>query len=86
MICKISRKDLRAEAERLGAEEICGHKTNIYKYEQARGELCKELGATYEGIAFSCGTYGNTGRLDKIEKYDAKTDSWHKIKYIFYTS
>lgn len=84
MICT-SKKALREEAERLHADEILGRKSNIYNYENARAELCKELGATYEGVAYSGGTYGNTGRLDEIVKFDPKTDRWEHIKFIFYT-
>ena len=82
---KTSKKALREEAERLHAHEILGRKSNIYQYENARAELCKELGATYQGVAYSGGTYGNTGRLDEIVKFNADKDEWEHIKYIFYT-
>ena len=84
MIC-ISKKALREEAERLHADEILGRKSNIYQYENARAELCKELGATYQGVAYSGGTYGNIARLDEITKFNAETDEWEHIKFIFYT-
>lgn len=85
MIERISKRSLRAEAERLQAEEICGRKTNIYNYEATRYEKCKELGATYEGVAYSAGIIGNTGRLDKIIKYHKDTDTWETLGYTFYT-
>lgn len=80
MIVKMSKRALREEAERLEAVEIYGRKTNIYNYENSRHELCKEYGATYEGIAYSGGTYGNTGRIDRIVAPTGAT-----IEYIFYT-
>lgn len=82
---KTSKRALREEAQRLNAEEILGRKSNIYNYENARGNLCKELEATYQGVAYSGGTYGNTGRLDEIVKFNPKTDEWEHIKFIFYT-
>ena len=78
MICKISKRDLKVEAERLGAERI-SRLNNIYAYEEARYQECKKLDATYEGVAYSGGTYGNTGRLDKITGKNGET-----IKYTFY--
>lgn len=80
MIVKLSKRALREEAERLEAVEIYGRKTNIYNYENSRYKLCKERGATYEGIAYSAGAYGNTGRIDRIMKPNGAT-----IEYIFYT-
>ena len=82
---KTSKKALRKEAERLHADEILGRKSNIYQYENARADLCKELGATFEGVAYSGGINGNNGRLDEIVKFDPKTDEWEHIKFIFYT-
>lgn len=82
---KTSKRALREEAERLHADEILGRKSNIYHYENARDNLCHELGATYQGVAYSCGTCGNTGRLDEIVKFNPKTDKWEHIKFIFYT-
>lgn len=65
MICKLSRKDLKAEAERLDAERIS--RANIYDYENERGKLCGRDGEwDYDGIAYSAGTYGNIGRLDRL--------------------
>lgn len=80
MIVKLSKRDLKEEAERLDAENILGRKSNIYQYENARYEECRKLGATYEGIAYSAGVYGNTGRIDRIQKPNGET-----IKFIFYT-
>lgn len=85
MIKRMSKKALRLEAERLGAEEILGKKSNIYNYENARYERCKELGATYEGVAYSGGTYGNIGRLDAIVRYNPEKDGFDELGYIFYT-
>lgn len=82
---EISKRALREEAKRLNAEEICGRKSNIYNYENERYKICAELGATYDLIAYSAGTYGNTGRLDVIKTYDAKTETWKPIKFVFYT-
>lgn len=76
MICKITRRELKAEAERLDAEKFGG---NIYQYEAKREEYCKENGYYSDGIAYSAGTYGNTGRIDKIVDKDNKT-----IKYIYW--
>lgn len=76
MICKISRRDLKAEAERLEAEKFGG---NIYQYEAKRGDYCNDNGYSYEGIAYSGGTYGNIGRIDKITDRDNKL-----IKYIYW--
>lgn len=77
---QVSKKSLRAFAESIEAKEILGRKSNIYQYEKARYERCKELGATYTGMAYSAGIYGNTGRIDKLVSPDGKT-----IEYIFYT-
>lgn len=85
MIVKMSKKELRLEAERLEAEEILGKKSNIYKYENARYNECRNNGWTYEGVAYSAGALGNTGRIDKLVEYVPKTESWKTIKYIFYT-
>lgn len=85
MICKMSKKALRIEAERLGAEEILGKRSNIYNYENARYNECRNNGYTYEGVAYSAGTFGNTGRIDRLVEYDPKTETWKHIKYIFYT-
>lgn len=85
MIVKMSKKALRIEAERLGAEEILGRKSNIYNYENARYNECMDNCWDYEGVAYSAGTYGNTGRIDRIVEYDPKTETWKHIKYIFYT-
>lgn len=76
----LSKKKLLAEAERLGAEEILGKKSNVYNYENARGKECKKLGASYWGVAYSAGTYGNTGRIDEL-----KAPNGEHIKFIFYT-
>lgn len=85
MICKMSKKALRIEAEHLGAEEILGKRSNIYNYENARYNECRNNGYTYEGVAYSAGTFGNTGRIDRLVEYDPKTETWKHIKYIFYT-
>lgn len=84
-ITKTSKKDLRAIAEAMGAVEILGRRSNIYNYENERDKICRELGATYDGVAYSAGTYGNTGRIDAIKKFDRKADAWHIIKHVFYT-
>lgn len=83
---KISKKQLRIKAENLGAEEILGRKSNIYQYENARYKECMDNCWDYEGVAYSAGTYGNTGRIDRIVEYDPKTETWKHIKYIFYTA
>lgn len=79
MICEMSRKALRAEAERLDAERIS--RRNIYDYEAEREKLCNPRTGEwdYEGIAFAGGTYGNIGRLDKITH--RKTG---EVKYIYW--
>lgn len=76
MICKITRRELKAEAERLGAEKFGN---NIYQYEAKRGDYCHDNGYYSDGIAYSAGTYGNIGRIDKIVDKDNKT-----IKYIYW--
>ena len=76
MICKITRRELKAEAERLDAE-LFGK--NIYDYENKRGNYCKDNGYYSEGIAYSAGVYDNIGRIDKIVDRDGKT-----IKYIYW--
>lgn len=86
MIVKLSKRALKEEAERLGAIEILGRKSNIYNYENARYNECKKLKCTYEGVAYSAGIVGNTGRIDKLTQYDPKSDSWHDIKYIYYVA
>ena len=85
MTTRISKRDLRQLAEELGAEEILGRKSNIYKYEDARYNECKRNGWSYECIAYSAGVYGNTGRIDKLVNYNAKSEKWELVKYIFYT-
>lgn len=79
MICELSRKQLKIEAERLDAERISDK--NIYDYETKRYELCNTRTGEwdYEGIAYAGGTYGNIGRLDKITH--RKTG---EVKYIFW--
>lgn len=76
MICKITKRELKAEAERLNAEQFG---KNIYQYEQKRGDYCKEHGFYSDGYAYSAGTYGNNGRIDKIIDKDNKT-----VKYIYW--
>lgn len=76
MICKIARRDLKIEAERLNAERFGN---NIYQYEQKRGEYCQEHGYCYDGIAYSGGTYGNIGRIDKITDRNN-----NMVKYIYW--
>ena len=76
-------------AQNLGAEEILGRKSNIYNYEAERAKAIKRIGgelATYQGIAYSGGTYGNTGRIDEVIKYNPKKDKWERFGHIFYTS
>lgn len=76
MICKITRRELREEAERLDAEKFG---RNIYDYEANRENYCKEHGYYSDGVAFAGGTYGNIGRIDKIVDKDGK-----KVKYIYW--
>lgn len=79
MICEMSRKALRIEAERLGAKRIS--RMNIHDYEAERGKLCDPRTGEwdYEGIAYAGGTYGNIGRLDKIT--NRKTGD---VEYIYW--
>ena len=80
MLAEMSKRALRIEAERLGADEILGRKSNIYMYEVERYNLCKKLGCSYEGWAYSAGACGNTGRIDELKKPNGE-----HIKFIFYT-
>ena len=86
---EMSRKDLRAMAERMHAIEILGRRSNVYQYEAQRQKAIEKIagkGATYNGIAYSAGTYGNTGRIDEIVKFNPKKDKWESKGHIFYTS
>lgn len=77
MICKMSRRDLRAEAIRLNAETIS--RANIYDYENERGKLCHDNGWSYHGYAYAEGTYGNIGRIDEICDSEGRT-----IKFVYW--
>lgn len=82
---KMSRKALRAEAERLGAVELMKYENhpvkNIYDYENERDRICRMFKCCYYGVAYSAGTYGNIGRIDKIVDSDGEI-----IDYAFYTA
>lgn len=64
---KTSRKALHAEALRLNATKLGD---NIYQYENELSDILQAFYANRNGytnhkiIAYSVGTYGNTGRLD----------------------
>lgn len=86
---QMSRKDLREMAERMHAIEILGRRSNIYQYEAERSKAVEKIagkGATYNGVAYSAGTCGNTGRIDEVVKYNPKKDKWEHHGYTFYTS
>lgn len=82
---KMSKKALRAEAERLGAVELMKGEDhpvkNIYDYENERDKLCGAFQYCYYGEAYSAGMYGNTGRIDKLVDTNGEI-----VDYIFYTA
>lgn len=81
---KMSKKALKAEAERLDAVRLMKGENRpaktIYDYERERDMLCEKLNYRYYGVAYSVGTYDNTGRIDKIVDKNGEI-----VDFVFYT-
>lgn len=86
METKVSKKALCAEALRLNAQKIA---SNIYEYENELSEILQAFYANRNGyithkiIAYSVGTYGNTGRLDLIEFIDFINNKVEEYYYYY---
>ena len=65
---RMSKKQLKALANNLGATKIA---TDVYRYENKVYDLikayCNEKEyCTNKLVAYSCGVYGNNGRIDRL--------------------